>query len=506
MIIDALFDAIGALGFIGAAVLAWLNYRDTEAEASFWLTYAFASVLAILWMVSLTMEKLGIYTEIFNLVTSPLMTATVAVFAIGGTATLAIVADMKELVDDADERRRELDALTTDLERQAESYGDAMQTAADGDLTVRVDAESDNDAMRRIGRGFNEMVEAIDSVVVRIQTFAEQVDDESSEVTASADAVKTTSTDVANSIEEISAGNETQHRNLNAAESELSNLSATIEEIASSSEEIARQSEQTVGRAKESREAASSTIEKMEQLESRSTETVAEVEDLQQSVTQISEVVDLIDDIAEKTSILALNASIEAAGAGDAGEGFAVVASEVKTLAEETAEATQEVDSLIGDIEQSTENVAEDTFETQAEVEASRETVGETVDVLEEIVHKIEDSNDSIQSISSATDEQAQSTQEVVTMMDEITNLSDRTASEAQNVSAAAEEQTAATQQIAASSSSLSERAQQLKSLVSQFDSGRATGGVPGGETATPAASAPNRAMRADGVGDDRPN
>lgn len=142
MIIDALFNAIETLGFTGAAGLAWLNYHNTDAGSSSRLAYVFVPVLAILWMISLTVEKLGIYTGVFSLVTAPFMTAMVAVFAIGGTTTLTIAADMKELIDDADEWRREFDALTTGLEQQTGTYGDAMQKVADGDPTVRVGVES----------------------------------------------------------------------------------------------------------------------------------------------------------------------------------------------------------------------------------------------------------------------------------------------------------------------------------------------------------------------------
>ncbi|APW98651.1 chemotaxis protein [Halobiforma lacisalsi AJ5] len=376
----------------------------------------------------------------------------------------------EEAQADAQRAKAEAEALSEHLEEKATAYSETIDAAADGDLTRRLDTESESRAMTEIGESLNRMLEDLEGMVVRIQTVAQRVDEKSSEVTASTEEVRASSAEVAESIEEISAGAERQNEKLTTAASEMSDLSATVEEIASSSANVAGQSEQAATVGREGQRTARGARESMAAIESKTEDTVGEMETLQAEVERIEEVVALIDDIADQTNLLAINASIEAAAATDGGDGFAVVADEVKSLAEETAEATDEVERLIEAVEDSTSSVAEDMFEMQSEVEHGRETIDETVSALEEMVEQVADANAGIQSINEATDDQAASAQEVTTMVDDVTSVSDRTAKEAANVSAAAEEQTSAVERIATGSESLSGRADELRTLVSRFE------------------------------------
>jgi len=374
--------------------------------------------------------------------------------------------------EEAREAKEEAERINAHLEEKAQAYRDTIAAVANGDLTRRLDTESESEAMVEIGQAMNEMLDDIEQLVVRIQDVARDLDEQSDEVTDSTAEIRATSDEVADSVEEISAGTDRQSRKLDQAAAEMNDLSATVEEIASSSQEVADRSREAAQTGERGAQSASEAIAEMEQIETKAASTVEEMEGLREEVRRIGEVVELIDEIADQTNMLALNASIEAARAGEAGEGFAVVADEIKTLAEETADATQEVEELIGGVEGSTESVAEDMFEMQSDIQAGRETVNETVDTLEAISEKISAANEGIQSINNATDDQANSTQQVVSMVDEVSTVSDQTAEEAQNVSAAAEEQTSAIQQISNTARSLSERAEELEGLTQRFDTG----------------------------------
>jgi methyl-accepting chemotaxis protein len=383
---------------------------------------------------------------------------------------------------EAQQAKEQAETLSSHLETKAEQYRVGIQAAADGDLTRRLDTESESEAMSEIGRSINEMLADIEDLIVEIQRLAGEVDSKSTGVTQSTGEIRRSSTEVADSVEEISAGADRQSEKLTRAAAEMNDLSATVEEIASSSREVAERSMEAAKEGEESMETANETITKMGEIESKAVDTATEMESLQEEVQRIGEIVELIDDIADQTNMLALNASIEAARAGEAGEGFAVVADEIKALAEETASATQEVEAVVTTVEGSTTSVAEDMFDMRDEIQDGKQDVDETVTTLELIAEKIDAANSGIQSINDATDEQAKSTQNVVEMVEEASEVSERTAEESQTVSAAAEEQTSAIQEISSSANSLSQRAEQLGEIADQFEAGENAESV---ETAT---------------------
>jgi methyl-accepting chemotaxis protein len=388
------------------------------------------------------------------------------------------IEDLEAARDEARQSRVEAEELASALETQADRFGQTMDRVADGDLTARLATDVDAESMRDIATATNEMLDGLESTLLEIQSFAATVDETTDEVVASAEEVRDASEEVAETVQGIAADADRQNETLAEVADEMTDLSAAVEEVAASADEVAATSKSAVEAGERGRERADEAIAVMGEVERQADRTVDEFASLDEEMDRIGEVVDLIDDIAEQTNMLALNASIEAARAGEAGEGFAVVADEIKSLASETSEATDEVAELVTGVQRKTGDAVGDMREMSDQVDRGRETVAEAVDAFEAVVDEIEDVNAGIQSIDDATDDQAASTEAAVSMVDRVDEISDETAAGAQQSAAATEEQTASIDEVTDSIGSLSDDATNLADRLEQFEVGRADVGA----------------------------
>ena len=371
---------------------------------------------------------------------------------------------------EAESAREEAEMTNRHLEEKADEYSEVMEEVASGDLTRRMDPESENDAMAEIAREFNAMIKEIELTTETVKEFATKVAISSEEVTASSEEVKGASEQVTDSIQEITDGAERQNHQLQSVAEEMNSLSTTIEEIAASANQVAQLSQQTAETGDDARDRAEDAIHEMEAVEAESEATLEAMKQLQAQMEQIEEITEFITEVAEQTNILALNANIEAARAGEAGQGFAVVAEEVKSLAEDTREAAAEIEQLVEDVRDQTEHTAEEVEQTSEEVARSTDIVEETVDALDEIAGYAVETNTGVQEISNATADQAASTNQVVSMVDDAATISEQTSRESENVAAAAEQQTTALTEVTTSASDLAEQASQLSSALERFE------------------------------------
>lgn len=384
---------------------------------------------------------------------------------------------VEEARADAEARQAELRQLNDHLETKADELSATMARAAEGDLSVRLDTESESEAMSRIAGACNEMLAETESTVREIQQFADAVDAATDATTAELETAETASETLDESVEEIAATADEQRELLDEVAVEMNDLSATIEEVASSADAVAAASQETAEVVGDGESTVEDAIARTSQAQTAINSTAGTVETLDAQMAEIGEIVDLIGDIAEQTNLLALNANIEAARAGSrdgtgASDGFAVVASEVKQLSEETRTAAAEIEQLIEETQRQTTTVVEEVRTADEHVRAGTAAVENLGEVFERIAENTADTNDGVHEISSATDDQAASTEETVTMVEDVAELARTNADRATDASTTAETQVSSMSRVNAETSSLAEQSERLRQRLARFTVG----------------------------------
>ena len=375
-------------------------------------------------------------------------------------------------------------AVLTDLSAgtaQLSDSFDQIATASEGLRTGDLEQDLDTGYPGAYGDVLVDLengIEQLSASVASIQRIAEELAQSSERTTASIEETETASSEIATSVEEISAGTDTQSESLQEVNGEMNNLSATVEEIASSAESVAATASTAVERGETGRESAADASEELDSIKTRADDAAEQVQQLDRRMDEIGEVVEMITEIAEQTNMLALNASIEAARAGDAGEGFGVVADEIKGLAEEAADATTTIEERIEAVQATTDSTVGEIHDMRATVASGAETIEESVEMFDEIASAVQEAEGGIREISDATDDQAASTEEVVSMVDELTSVSRQTAAEASNVSAATEEQAASLSEASEALQEMASLADELNGQTATFEAGTTTGGA----------------------------
>ncbi len=310
----------------------------------------------------------------------------------------------------------------------------------EGDLTQRIDVNS-TDELGQLSSLFNQFVERIHDLIASVAGAAHEVAGASTEIAASA--------------EEMTTGMQEQNGQITQVSAAVEQMSASVVEVARKSAEAANNAEQSGKLATEGGEVVAETITGMTSISDAVSSSAASVAELGKRGEQIGQIIEVINDIADQTNLLALNAAIEAARAGEHGRGFAVVADEVRKLADRTTKATEEIGDSITAIQTETDQAVQRMSSGTDQVQEGVNKATQAGESLEKIVSGAQEVSGMIQSIAAAAEQQSAAAEEISRSI--------------QSVSAVSNQVGEGTAQSAQAAAQLSLKAEQLRGLVGKF-------------------------------------
>ncbi|MBL0388202.1 methyl-accepting chemotaxis protein [Tumebacillus sp. ITR2] len=359
--------------------------------------------------------------------------------------------------------------LTVIIATPLKALTETVEQIADGNFTVQPLKIKNRDELGQLVHAVNSMVCELRSTLIQVRDTSLLVAASSEQLTASAEQTSKATDQIAATVQQIAASSDEQAQSAEEGTRFVHEMTSGIHQIALNANGVSHTSFLASERATDGALAVKQAVSQMNAIHDTVTSMADVVSSLGERSQEIGQILQVITDISAQTNLLALNAAIEAARAGEHGRGFAVVADEVRKLAEQSTTSAQQISDLIATIQDETQHAISSMLVGKQEVVSGLDVVNAAGHAFVQIEASIHEVTQQVQEVSASSQQISASTSEMVHSIDQIAALAEANSVGTQNVSAATEEQLASMEEITSSSHELAKMAEELQQLLGKF-------------------------------------
>ncbi len=358
--------------------------------------------------------------------------------------------------------------VAINMAREVKKVQSALKNVADGDLTHRITTKR-RDEFGQLESSFNEMTSHISEFISDVENKSKNIVDVAGNISTITDETKNNTNMVMEAIHNIALGATDQAGSTQQAVDEVEKLAGSLNDTKQHVDSINEMSGNTGKLSEQGKQMVNLLIDKSGLTMDKSRTTMQVMEEVMESINKINYISDVIADITSQTNLLSLNASIEAARAGDAGRGFAVVADEIRQLADQSRKSTDEIKAIINEVVQGATQAEQAMKENNELITEQQNAINDTQKLFEEISNSIDQLINGLSEVTQLNERMEKNKEAVVGEMTSIASVSEESAAAAEEVNASVDQVNNTMEDIVNYTSELNAIADELKNAIGRF-------------------------------------